>query len=331
MLATPPPPCPLPPNPPQPSPRTHGRLALGTLALLAAAAAVALTLGGFAREDPGHVGVVRNGGPQDRTEIRQMLLPGRRVAWSGWLSQSPHIYPSHAVQLTYRVTGDAARRRPGTGVVTVPTRDGVQVGIEATVFYRFVGESRPGVLGRFDTRLGTRRFPAPGGRSLRPWEGDDGYEAMVAGTLGPVLADGLRALVGRYRCAQVIASCIMVRPPRATEEDHPLVDLRRIEDALNRTLQGDLDRTLDDPYFSAVRVRLQAITLPAGVQHEIDVVETRYAQVGEGRAAEAAAAYKRRSTRLLDAAYRRSPALERIHEVQRAQDAATIVVGLGDG
>src|SRR3954452_23548635 len=95
----------------------------------------------FQRQDIGHVGVVRNGGPLDGRSIRQILMPGSGVTWAGWYSQDPHEYPARGVVLLYTVTSDATRGdRPGVDVVNVPTRDGVRVGIEGTLYYHFSGE-----------------------------------------------------------------------------------------------------------------------------------------------------------------------------------------------
>ena len=58
------------------------------------------------------------------------------------------------------------RTRCGVDVITVPTKDGVQVGLEATVFFRFVGETDPVTLSRFDQSVGTRKFETTDGRML---------------------------------------------------------------------------------------------------------------------------------------------------------------------
>src|SRR3954454_7259295 len=131
------------------------------------------------RQDIGHVGVVRNGGPLDNRSIRQILMPGSGVTWAGWFSQKPHEYPARGVVLLYTITSDAARgHRAGVDVVTVPTRDGVQVGIEGTVYYHFVGESNLDDVRRFDKTFGTRSYSADG-RTLRPYDGEAGFQAMV--------------------------------------------------------------------------------------------------------------------------------------------------------
>src|SRR6476659_4111485 len=65
---------------------------------LAAVAGLAMIVGvsgvRVASQQVGTVGVVRNGGPFDNRAIRQVLLPGQRLTWIGWYSQSPHVYPA---------------------------------------------------------------------------------------------------------------------------------------------------------------------------------------------------------------------------------------------
>src|SRR3954468_11998079 len=134
----------------------------------------------FERQRLGYVGVVRNGGPLDNRQVRQGLLPRPRGTFPGLFSQSPHDYPSVRALRSYTITADARRgNRPGVDVVSVPTHDGVQVGIEGTVYLRFVGEADENVLRRFDATVGTRRFPLPSGPPLYPWQGNDGFAAML--------------------------------------------------------------------------------------------------------------------------------------------------------
>jgi len=168
--------------------RTARRLATGILALIGLLLLIGISGLKFVRQPLGYVGVVRNGGPLDDRKVRQILQPGEKLTFTGLFSQAPHNYPSVRSLRTYTVTSDAARgSRPGVDVVSVPTSDGVQVGLEATVFMRFVGESDPEVLKRFDGSVGTRKFTLPSGKELYAWQGNlpgavaQLYMAMKAG------------------------------------------------------------------------------------------------------------------------------------------------------
>src|SRR5919108_514882 len=142
------------------SPQGGRTAAIATIALLVGTILILVTGAKLARQDAGHVGVVRNGGPLDNRQIRQILMPGQKVTWIGMFSQAPREYPAARVAQFYTVTSDARRgERRGVDVVSVPTKDGVLVGLEGTVFFRFVGERDLGLLRRFDQTFGNRRFP----------------------------------------------------------------------------------------------------------------------------------------------------------------------------
>jgi regulator of protease activity HflC (stomatin/prohibitin superfamily) len=291
-----------------------------------------------ARQDVGHVGVVRNGGPLDRRNIRQVMLPGQRLTWTGWFSQSPHQYPASHVELLYTVTSDPKRgARPSVDVVTVPTRDGVQVGLEATIFFHFVGDRDLELLKRFDSGFGTRRFESHDGRRLKPWEGDDGFAALMDSVFRPVLENDLRREIGRFRCDELVASCALLRHASrpaavgAKSEDSSILNIALIEKRITESLQEDLTRTLEAPYFSGIHFRLSTVRLPSRVQTVIDDVQARYASVSGARADVGRARYEDARNKLLAKTYQQSPALARIHAIRAAPKGTTVIINDGAG
>jgi hypothetical protein len=314
------------------------RIATGALAAMSLVLVVMLTGITVARQDVGHVGVVRNGGPLDKRNIRQVLLPGQRLTWTGWFSQSAHEYPARHVELLYTVTGDPKRgARPSVDVVTVPTRDGVEVGLEATVFFHFVGDGDLELLRRFDSGFGTRRFETYNGRRLKPWEGDDGFAAFMDSVFRPVLENDLRREIGRFRCDQLVASCMLLRHASklasvgAKPDDSAIINIARVEDAITRSLREDLTRTLEAPYFTDIHFRLSAVRLPSGVQTVINDVHSKYASVSGARAEVSRARYEDERNKILAKTYQQSPALARIHAIRSAPKGATIIINDGEG
>ncbi|HWI72769.1 MAG TPA: SPFH domain-containing protein, partial [Baekduia sp.] len=195
-------------------PRRAARVtALALIGALVVTAASLVAGVRVARQDAGHVGVVRNGGPLDDRRIRQVLMPGAKLTWTGMFSQDPHEYPASKVVLFYTITSDARRgERREVDVVSVPTRDGVLVGLEGTVFFRFVGERDVNMLRRFDQTFGTRTFPVVGtDDTVYPWKDDAAFGALLDATFRPILDNDLRTEVGRFACAQLVASCTLVR------------------------------------------------------------------------------------------------------------------------
>jgi hypothetical protein len=222
-------------------------------------------------------------------------------------------------------------------VVTVPTRDGVQVGLEATIFFHFVGDRDLELLKRFDSGFGTRRFETHDGQRLKPWEGDDGFAAFMDSVFRPVLENDLRREIGRFRCEQLVASCTLLRHASrpssvgADPTDSSIVNLALVEDRVTRSLEEDLASTLEAPFFWGVHFRLSSVRLPSRVQDVIDDVHAKYASVSGARAEASRAHYEDLRNRVLARTYQRSPALARIHAIRSAPKGATIIINDAGG
>ena len=306
------------------------RAATAVLAVMGVLILIGVSGVKFARQPLGYVGVVRNGGPLDNRQVRQILLPGSRITYTGLFSQAPHQYPSIRSLRTYTITADARRgSRPGVDVVSVPTRDGVQVGLEATVYLRFVGEADPAALRRFDSTVGTRRFPLPSGGELYPWEGNDGFAAMLDGVFRPVLDNALRREVGGFDCAQIVASCALVRASKDVPDGGAGSALKTIEQRIDASLNSDLLATIGQPYFRDLRFRLVRVSLPQPVQAAIDAAQAEYANVSRDRARVVQARYQARRTRTLGRAYRENPTLATIDAIRAAPRGSTVIVNAG--
>jgi regulator of protease activity HflC (stomatin/prohibitin superfamily) len=280
------------------------------------------------RMDIGHVGVVRNGGPFDGRSIRQILLPGTGPVWAGWFSQKPHEYPAHAVVLLYTITAEARRGdRPGVDVVTVPTQDGVRVGIEATVYYHFTGERNLELLRKFDKTFGTRKYSANGGKALSPYEGDNGFQVMVENVMRPVLDNDLRRVLGTFQCAQIVTACSFVRPlSGSASRRNPNGNMALIESRINRSLGGDLAAALGGEYFTDVHFRLTRVTLPTTVQDAVTQAQAESAQVHVSKEKLQQGRYDAQRVALLAKAYNKSPSLAAIDAIKAAPRQATVVI-----
>ena len=329
----------LPKMPKMPGAVDRRRVALAVAGVVAAIVFVVFAFSGFgvASMGPGQVGVVRNGGPLDDKDIRQILQPAQSLTWTGWLSSEPHAYPSASVQRFYTVTSNReAGNRSGVDVVQVPTRDGVQVGIEATLFFNFVGESNEQLLRRFDTVFGTRTFPVrerPGER-LSPWEGDDGFAAMLDTVLRPVIDNDLRQEVGQFRCAQLVSSCALVAQGQRAgagtpSEEDSNANLQEIQEKINVSLAEDIERTLGAAYFPNIRFNLSRVTLPTNVQTAIDQAQSAFADVSKSRARVRQAEFQNQANRLLAKTYQQSPELAQIEAIKSIPEGAEVIFNVG--
>jgi regulator of protease activity HflC (stomatin/prohibitin superfamily) len=313
-------------------------LALGVIAALAVTT-VALVAGvRVARQDAGHVGVVRNGGPLDDRRIRQVLMPGAKLTWTGMFSQKPHEYPAAKVVLFYTITSDARRGdRREVDVVTVPTRDGVLVGLEGTVFFKFVGERDTALLRRFDQTFGTRKFPIVGTQqTVAPWKDDAAFGSLLDATFRPILDNDLRTELGRFACAELVASCTLVRQvatPSGLTADRRTANksIATVEERLNRSLRADLNATLGGDYFRDIHVRIARVTLPGNVQGAVDRVQAEYVAVSGAKAQVRRAEYEAQRNERLAQTLDASPALTRIQQIKSAPKGSTIVLSEGSG
>ena len=204
--------------------------------------------------------------------------------------------------------------------LSLPTRDGVQVALQATAFFRFVGEADPDLLKRFDLTVGTRRF-----KGLYPWEGDDGFMNMALAIVRPVIENNLRREVGAVPCAALVASCSLIR--RAPNAGDPNATIALIQHRINSSLEDDLAETLSQPFFRGFRFRIVRVSLPDAVQKAVDDTQAKYAAVNGARADLRRARYQARSNNVLGDSYNRSPSLARIDAIKAAPPGATVVVG----
>ncbi|MFD0852929.1 SPFH domain-containing protein, partial [Actinomadura adrarensis] len=140
-------------------------------------------LGGYERTGGGEIAVVRNGGFFDDNKIRQVIDPASGRTWTGLYSKI-HRYP--AQQRFYTITSEAKKAETsGVDVVTVPSADGVNMGIEGTLYFTLNQDHK--VLREFDDKFGTRKFRAAGGESLHAWEGEEGWLAFLDQIVRPVI------------------------------------------------------------------------------------------------------------------------------------------------
>jgi len=311
--------------------RSLRRVVTFGLAVIGLALIVGISGVRVAREDIGHVGVVRNGGPIDTRTIRQVLMPGQGLTYIGMFSDSPHQYPASHVTLKYTVTSRQTRPpQPAVDTIVLPTKDGVQVGLDAVVFLRFIGESDIPTLERFESSPGTRRFSTPDGRRLYPWQGDEGFNAMLDGVFRPVLENDLRKEVGRFMCAELVSSCALVRSA-VRHAPAPGVNISRIEGRINRSLESDLKLALGQHYFWDIRFRVARVTLPTSVQNAVDNAQAQFAAVNTARAELRQARYRAHGNRLLGDSYNRSPGLAAIDAMKAIPKGSTVILSTGTG
>ncbi|GAA4146154.1 SPFH domain-containing protein [Actinomadura keratinilytica] len=315
--------------------RGGGRISRGgaiVLAIVLAVVGLPLLkglLGSFERTGGGEVAVVRNGGFFDDNKIRQVVDPASSRTWTGWWSKV-HRYP--AQQRFYTITakaGDSDQRN--VDVVTVPSSDGVNMGIEGVLYFTLNLDHD--ALRRFDDKFGTRKFRGPDGKSYFAWEGDEGWSAFLHQVVRPVIDNDLRTQINSFRCAELVSSCALVqntgtsakRPnaglPQAQSNN---ANIAKVQNAINTSLATDLESTLGGKFLTNLHFNLVRVTLPARVQEAVDRAQAAFAQVSEAQAKVASAQAEAQANKARQDGYNKCPTCARIEELKALPQGITV-------
>ncbi|MET8139532.1 SPFH domain-containing protein [Sphaerisporangium sp. NPDC005288] len=260
------------------------------VAVIVAIVSVIGLLSGYESTDGGEVAVVRDGGPLDDNRVRGVIDPASSLTWTGWWSEV-HRYP--AQQRFYTITADPKRSTLlGVDVVTVPSSDGVNMGIEGTLYFTLNLDHQ--TLRLFDDKFGTRRFRGQDNEMRYAYEGEEGWSGFFGQAIRPVVDNALRSQIGVFRCAELVSSCAFVesgaaqKAVRLTPRDNNAA-LVKVQNAVNSTLAGDLRQMLGADFLVDLRFNLVRITLPTQVQSAVDRAQAAFAGVAEAQAAVAQA------------------------------------------
>ena len=297
----------------------------GTVAAIVALVLLVGLFGALTKTNGGEVAVVRNGGPFDDHKIRQVIDPASGLTWTGFWSQV-HMYP--AQQRVYTITSQAGRGdRPGVDVVQTPTSDGVNVGIEATIYFSLNLDHD--ALKSFDTRFGTRKFRGLDGEARFPYDGDDGWSGFLDQVVRPVIDNDLREQINNFRCAELVSSCALVQNARIGASTARPVgtsnngNIAKVQTAVNSSLADDLKATLGGDYFTGIRFNLVRITLPDKVQQAVEDAQAAFAQVTEAQARVQSARADAQANRIRQRGYADCPACARIDELKAIPPSVT--------
>lgn len=272
--------------------KTFGqKVVLGLGMVGALVIALGLAGSGFDRTQGGEVAVVRNGGPLDNHRVRQVIEPASSLTWKGLFSTS-HKYP--AQQRFYTITSSADRGdRTGVDVENVPTSDGVEVGVEGTVYFTLSTDRA--ALRTFDDKYGTRKYQGLDGEFRYAWGDEAGWSSFLDQIVRPVISNDLREEIGSFRCSQLQASCALVQNGGSkavslgSGGNQSNFNIAKIQSAINTSLAADLQNTLGGPFFVGVKFNLAKIDLPDELQAAINKAQAAFAAVTEAQARVASA------------------------------------------
>ena len=264
----------------------------------------------FAKTAAGQIGVVRNGGPLDNNRIRGVLEPGSGLHWIGFRSHV-HKYPSQ--QRFYTITSDPGRGdRAGVDVEHDPTSDGVEVGVEGTIYFTLNLDQA--VLKRFDEKFGTRQYRGADGGLRYAWEGEDGWNSFLDQIVRPVISNNFRETVGGYRCVELLSSCVYVQNTGNARNVQQIlagaknnVNLTKVQTTVGDSLVNDVNSTLGGPFLTGIRVNLVRLTLPATLEKAVQDAQASFAAISSAQATVAKAQAEAEANRQRQAGYNACP------------------------
>lgn len=240
----------------------------------------------FTSTDPGFIGLVRNGGPFDNTQLQRddtgnpvVVPPGSGLTNVGFAS-SLRQYPVTNRYWTIDPDGGDTNQ-----AVDVPTKDGVSVGVSGQ--FVFTLNTDPQVLAAFDEAYGSRTFTDPQGNQVKASDGTDaGFNAFLSAFLPNTVNNALRQEMSKVNCKDVIASCALVQngasgiDPNTNNQG----TIAGIQDAVNSNFEQAINAQLGGPYLTHASFNLSKVTLPADLQSRVTAAQGAFAAVSEAQA-----------------------------------------------
>jgi regulator of protease activity HflC (stomatin/prohibitin superfamily) len=281
--------------------------------------------GGLERTSGGEIAVVRNGGMFDNNKIRQVIDPASNTTWIGWWS---HVHKYPAQQRFYTITADPKRSTQlGVDVVTVPSSDGVNMGIEGTLY--FTVNLDHNVIKQFDEKFGTRKFRGQDDVLRYAYDGDKGWTAFFGQVVRPVIDNALRTQINNFRCAELVSSCALVQNT-STQQSPGLqvqannANITKVQTAINTSLVQDLQETLGGAFFNDIRFNLVRVTLPDNVQQAVNRAQAAFAQISEAQAQVAKARAEAAANKARQDGYNRCPTCAEIEKLKSLPQGITV-------
>jgi hypothetical protein len=210
----------------------------------------------FKGTDTGEVCVVREGGPFDGRDIKEVRQPGEGPKPIGaWNHQD-------CLPVTERDSNDVIEEDP-----TFPTRDSVQVIADGQALFTLTND--PAKIEAFYKKYGRKKW---GGADM--WT-DQGWLNFLQQRFAPVLLDTQRQVIGEYECTELNNLCQYVQNARAAVTEGEVVEedntqnLTAASAKITEVLQEKLRDAFGDDYFENVRYQNLRIRFETEVQTRI--------------------------------------------------------------
>lgn len=286
--------------------------------------------GCYSTPEAGEIGVVRNGGPFDNKNIRQVVPNGAGNTWIGFSSEA-HYYPIDTQQRFFKMQRGGDADAPP---IQVPTSDGVQVGIEGTFFLNTTFNNNQGqaLVKDFDTQFATRTFN-DNGTEYHAYDGVAGWNAFLGSQIEPIVANNLRQVISNVRCSDLVSSCALVQNQGKSvkldlTKQKNSQKITEIQTEVEKGLTEDLGATLRQPYFQNIRFILKNVDLPPKVQLAINDAQSAFAQISQAQARVQSAEADAKANEARQKGYSVCPQCARIDSIKAQAD---LVAAIPDG
>jgi regulator of protease activity HflC (stomatin/prohibitin superfamily) len=221
--------------------------------------------------DAGTVCVVREGGPFDGRDIKEVRQPGEGPRPIGAFNKQD------CLPITERDSTDVIE-----GEQTFPTRDSVQVIVDGQALYQLTSD--PAKAEKFYRGYGRRKW---GGEEIST---DQGWLNFQRQRLAPVILDAQREVIGQYGCTSLNNLCQYVQNPEAAVRGQAGADgsdttqnlaeaQRKLAEAINVKLRA----AFRDQYFENVRYQNLRIRFEPEVQRRITEAQSLRTQAANAR------------------------------------------------
>jgi hypothetical protein len=260
------------------------------LAGLAVLVGIVVIVGGFAwlisihGVDAGHVAIVKEGGPFDGRNLKEVRQPGSSATPIGAFN---HQY---SLPVTQRDLTDEV------GQIVVPTADGVNVVVDGQALFQLKVDGEPDPKRNLDAKF-FRNF------GLRPWGGeniwdDQGWDNFLKIRLVPILYQSIRQSIGTFDCTQLNNTCVYVlnanvladtttnaqdKVSKKAKDANTEQNLAAAELKITQAFQDNLKSGLGDDYFEGVRFQNLKVTFLPDTTAKVQAAQNARADVAKAK------------------------------------------------
>lgn len=254
-----------------PSPLRITALVAGGLAALLLVIGVGATLISIKGVDSGTICAVREGGPFDGRDIKEIRQPGEGPKPIGPFNKQD------CLPVTERDSNDVIE-----GDQLFPTRDSVQVIVDGQALYTLTTDAAK--IRVFYRKYGRRKW---GGQEI---SSEQGWLNFQRQRLAPVILDAQREVVSSYECQALNNLCQYVQNPEQAVQvgsepagDDNTQTLTQAQQALAVKIREKLRAAFEDDYFENVRYQNLRIRFETEVQSQITKAQSLRTQAANAQ------------------------------------------------